>query len=539
MSTASPSPNPTATSSARARWIGLVAISLAVAIIIADSTIVNVSVPSIVDELGLSSTQVQWVQESYTLVFGATILVWGILADRIGRRRMLVIGISVFTVASVAAAFAGSGDLLILTRLVQGLGGAMVLPATLSLVNANFTGRERGIAFAVWGSTIGGMAAVGPLLGGWLTTAYSWRWSFGINVPVGILVVIGAIAFVAESRGPRRRVDVVGALLTTVGFAGIVFGLIEGRSLGWWAVGDPFEIGGWSWPLPISPVPVAFGVAAVVLAWFVARGIRLRRRGVDTLLDFSLFRIATFRDGSIVAAIVSFGEFGIILSLPLWLQNVNGLTALDTGLVLVALAAGSFLASGFAGSTSGRIDPLIVVRIGLAAEIIGVAGIAFVVLPNAGWGWLVPLLFVYGFGVGLATAQLTGVVLQDVPADQSGAGSGVQSTARQLGSALGIALLGTVLFTTTAAQLEQRLTDLGLPAASVTAITDTVVDSAGAAIPALEAQSADAHAAATAAFSVGTAAAAFVAAGGLVAGLAATVALGRDRRRDAASADVP
>ncbi len=528
------------TAAARTRWFGLVAISLAVAIIIADSTIVNVSVPAIVDELGLTSTQVQWVQESYTLVFGATILVWGILADRIGRRRMLIIGITVFTIASIAAAFAPSGDLLILTRLLQGVGGAMVLPATLSLVNANFTGRDRGIAFAVWGSTIGGMAAVGPLLGGWLTTDFSWRWSFGINVPVGVLVVLGALAFVAESKGPHRRIDVLGAILTTIGFAGIVFGLIEGRTLGWWAVADPFVIGDWTWPFSLSPVPVSFAIAVVFLAAFVVRGIVLGRRGVDTLLDFSLFRISTFRDGSAVAAIVSFGEFGIILSLPLWLQNVNGLTALDTGLVLIALAAGSFLASGFAGSMSGRIDPLVIVRIGLIAEIVGVAGIAVVVLPDAGWGWLVPLLFVYGFGVGLATAQLTGVVLQDVPPQQSGAGSGVQSTARQLGSALGIALLGTVLFTATAAQLHDRLTQLELPDQVVTQITDAVVDSAGSAIPGLEATSADVHEAARAAFSVGTAGAAFTAAGGLALGLAATITLGRDRRRtQGAAAAVP
>ena len=178
------------TSVSRRRWVSLVFISFAVALIIVDSTIVNVAIPSIVRDLKISSTQVQWVQESYTLVFAALLLVFGTLADRYGRRRLLLIGVSVFVLASVLAALAPSGDLLIAARVVQGVGGAMVLPTTLSLINATFRSKERGIAFAVWGSTIGGMVAVGPLLGGWLTTDFSWRWAFGINIPLGIAILI-------------------------------------------------------------------------------------------------------------------------------------------------------------------------------------------------------------------------------------------------------------------------------------------------------------------------------------------------------------
>lgn len=187
------------------KWIGLVVISLGVATIIVDSTIVNVAIPSIVADLGITSTQVQWVQESYTLVFAALLLVFGTLADRWGRRRMLIVGVSLFALSSVAAALAPTGDLLILSRVVQGVGGAMVLPTTLSLINATFRGRERAIAFAVWGSTIGGMTAVGPLLGGWLTTDFSWRWAFGINIPLGVIIVVGALLFVDESRQPDGR----------------------------------------------------------------------------------------------------------------------------------------------------------------------------------------------------------------------------------------------------------------------------------------------------------------------------------------------
>lgn len=526
----------------RHRWLGLVVISVAVSLIIVDSTIVNVAIPSVVDDLGITSTQVQWVQESYTLVFAALLLVFGTLADRFGRRRILLIGVAVFALSSVVAALAPSGEVLILSRVVQGLGGAMILPATLSLLNATFTGRERGIAFAVWGSTIGGMAALGPLLGGWLTADFSWRWAFGINLPLGILIIVGALLVVQESRAEhRRRVDVVGAVLSVLLFTSLVFGLIEGRSYGWWTTerGAPDF-----WSLQLSPIPFVFALTFVALVAFIAWGVHRERRGRPTLIAFSLFAITSFRNGNIVALIVSLGEFGVILALPLWLQNVLGYDALQTGFLLLALAGGSFLASGFAGSASGRIAPVWIVRGGLIAEIVGLVVLALVIASDSAWWPLAIGLAVYGFGVGLATAQLTGVVLTDVPVGESGQASGTQSTSRQVGSALGIAILGTVLFTSLGAQLADRLPD-ELPSEVREQVVDLVVDSSGAAIPALEERSPDAADAARDAFSEATRAATFTAVGFLVVGLAATLSLGAgaagERRagREATTVDAP
>jgi len=514
------------------RWAGLVFISIAVSLIIVDSTIVNVAVPSIVEDLGISSTEVQWVQEAYTLVFASFLLVFGSLADRFGRRRLMLIGVVVFALASIAASFAPTGGALIAARLLQGIGGSMILPTTLSLINATFRGRERGIAFAVWGSTIGGMAAVGPLLGGWLTTSFSWRWAFGINIPLGIIIVIGVLLTVAESRSEQRAaIDGVGALLSVLTMAPLVFALIEGRTYGWWTVDSVPTIGAWTWPFSLSPVPIAFAVAVVALVAFIAWGLRRQRRGLSTLLAFDLFRIGSFRNGNIAAAVVSLGEFGIILALPLWLQFVVGFDALQTGLLLLALAIGSFVASGVAGALSGKVAPVWVVRAGLLAEIVGVAGVALTIGPDATWGPLIPFLFVYGLGVGLATAQLTGVVLADVPPAASGQASGTQSTSRQLGAALGVAILGTVLFSTTAGVLAGSLDDRGLPAAQRDQVVSQVVDSAGAAIAGLGRSPAtqDVAADARAAFSDGTRAAAFTAAGFLTLGLVSTVALGRRR----------
>jgi len=517
--------------SEKTRWLGLVFISIAVALIIVDSTIVNVAIPSIVADLGITSTQVQWVQESYTLVFASLLLVFGTLADRYGRRLITILGVVLFAISSVFAALASTGELLILSRLVQGVGGAMILTASLSIINATFRGRERAIAFAVWGSTIGGMAAVGPLLGGWLTTYFSWRWAFGINVPLGIIIIIGILITVAESReqGIPRRVDIVGAVLSVILFASLVFGLIEGRTFGWWLSNEPPDF----WTLDISPVPFVFLLTLVALAAFIAWGLHREKHGKSTMLAFGLLRIPSFRNGNIAALIVSLGEFGLILSLPLWLQNVLGYDALQAGLIILALAIGSFVASGFAGAFGNKISPVTIVRVGILAEIIGIVIVAINITPTAQWWQIVPGVFIYGFGVGLATAQLTSVILKDVPLNQSGQGSGTQSTSRQVGSALGIAILGTILFTSLGANLQDKLDARPeIPAAQATQIVNAVVDSAGGAIAGLDAQSADVAADARQAFSDSTRLGAFAAAGFLALGFLATLRLDSSRRSD-------
>ncbi|WP_084103193.1 MFS transporter [Demequina sp. NBRC 110056] len=518
--------------SGRRRWFALITVSVAVSLIIVDSTIVNVAIPSIVDDLGINSTQVQWVQESYTLVFASLLLVFGVLADRVGRRRIMLIGVVIFAVASVLAALSPNGGMLILARLLQGLGGAMILPTTLSIINATFRGRERGIAFAVWGSTIGGMAAIGPLLGGWLTTDFSWRWAFGINPPIAVAILIAGLLVIDESRAEHRRgTDPVAAVLSVITFGGIVFGLIEGRSLGWWATLD--DAASW-WPLPISPVPVAIAVGVGAGAWFIRRSLVRARRQRPTLIPLDLFTIASFRNGNVAALVVSLGEFGLLLSLPIWLQNVLGYDALATGWILVGLAAGSFVASGAAHALTTRWGAITVVRIGIAAEIVGVVGIGVVARPDSTWPSIVALLVVYGFGVGLATAQLTGVVLAEVPVQESGAASGTQSTARQVGSALGIAILGTVLFVSTAQVLDSRLETQGVPAEQRDQVVTAVVDSAGGAIAGLDGDPATAEAADAAreALTDGTRFAAWTAGGFLMLGLAATLTL---RRRETAT----
>ncbi|MFI1994731.1 DHA2 family efflux MFS transporter permease subunit [Actinoplanes sp. NPDC020271] len=523
----------TAETNTRRRWLGLLVVSLGVAMIIVDATIVNVAVPSIVNGIGATSSDAQWIQESYTLVLAALLLVAGRAADRTGRRRLFTAGVAVFVLGSIGCALAPHPPLLIACRLVQGIGGAMILPTSLSLLNATFTGRERGIAFAVWGSTIGGTAALGPLLGGWLTTEFSWRWAFGINIPLGVLLVVAAPLVLPESREPqsRRGSDAGGAVLSVLTMACLVFALIEGRSYGWWDRIGPVDVAGLSWTAGLSPVPIALALAVAGLVAFLVLERRRNAAGRPVLLDLRLFAVPSFRNGNLVAGVVSLGEFGLLFALPLWLQNVRGYSAFQTGLVLLPLAAGSFVASGLATTVLAARGPIFAVRLGIVLEITGVAGLGLVVAPDTPWWQITPLLFVYGVGVGLATAQITGVVLADVPPEVSGQASGTQSTTRQLGSALGIAVLGTVLFSTLGGHLSSALDERGVPAQERTAVVAAVKTSAGAAIPGLAADPRTAAVAGDAeqALSTATRWTAFTAAGFLLIGLLASARLTRRR----------
>lgn len=466
------------------QWLGLVAVSLGVALIVVDITIVNVILAPIIEDLEVTSVEAQWVQESYAIIFAALLLISGRLSDLHGARKIFLVGLVVFGLTSLVAAVAPNGGLLILARFLQGIGGAMILPTSLALVNATFTGRARGQAFAVWGSTIGAAAAVGPLLGGWLAD-FSWRWAFGINIPLVAVIIAGALRYLPASPRTRGGIDVLGGVLSAIGLGFLAFGLIEGRTYGWLTTVEPLDVGGISWSGGPSPVFVAFIVSALVMVIFWRRQAALSRRDEEPLMDVRLFSIASFRNGNVVTLVVGLGEFGIIAVLPLWLQFALGYSAFQAGLALVALAAGSFCASGASFSMSST--PLTLVRLGLILEAAGLAVLGLIAATDSAW-WLIAIaLFVYGIGVGFATAQVTNIVLVDVPAESAGQGSGIQSASRELGAALGIAVLTTLFFTTITSNLRDSLTGSGVPDAQARELSGVVTDSAGSVIPGLAA----------------------------------------------------
>ena len=468
------------------RWKAMPIIALAVSIIIMDATVVNVVLPVLIRDINLTASDAEWINSVYALVFASLLITVGRIGDIYGRRRLLIVGILLFGVASVLAASSYSGTTLIAARLLQGVGGAMILPATLSTVNALFTGRERGIAFAIWGSTIGGMAAVGPVVGGWLTTDFTWRWAFLINIPIVLIVLVGALVWVPETKDPHveRRVDILGVVLSIAGLGGIVFALIEGQRYGWGVATAPLTIGGFSWTWSVSPVPVSFVLGVVMMTTFVLVERAKARSGEPALLDLSLLRIRSFRYGAIAALIVALGEFGMLFALPLFLQGALGYTALKTGLLILALAIGTFLISGGTAQLTQRFGGRAVVRVGLLLEAIAITGLGFSISLTASAPVLAAWLFLYGAGVGMATAQLTSVILFDVPVAQSGQASGLQSTVRQLGAALGIAVLGTLLVSTLGAATASNLNSVpGLPESAQKQVVSVVKGSAGAAIP--------------------------------------------------------
>ncbi|WP_396445300.1 MFS transporter [Actinomadura sp.] len=470
---------------ARHRVLGMVVISLGVSLIIVDATIVGVLLPRIVADLGLTTTDAEWVTSVYALVFAALLIPFGRAGDLFGRRRMFVLGTAVFAAASVAAALAGDGSALIGARALQGVGASMVLPATLSTLNTVFTGRDRAVAFGVWGSMISGMAALGPLAGGAIAAGGGWRWAFGVNLPLGSLLAAGALWLLPETRRPgagsaRREIDWAGGLLSVLGLGALVCGIIEGQTYGWWTPTRPFAIAGHDWPeTALSPVPVVLALGCVLIAALVVVERSRAAAGRPVMLDLELFRIPNFRRGNLASALINVGELGLLFVLPLFLLGVHGTDPLQISLAILPLAVGAFLSGGYAGRLANKRGAHRVVQIGMVLEVAAVVALALTVSAATGGPQLAPWMLLYGVGLGLTSAQLTNVSLADVPPAQSGQASGTQSTARQVGAALGIAAIGTVFATSLGHAMTDRLADSALPPRERAAVAHDLRESAG------------------------------------------------------------
>ncbi|RRD45693.1 MFS transporter [Tessaracoccus sp. OH4464_COT-324] len=476
------------------KWWSLFTLAAGLAMIVLDGTIVGVALPTIIGDLHLDLAEAQWVNALYAVVFAALLMGFGRLGDLAGRRRLFIGGVVVFVIGSVIAALATSGASLIASRAVQGVGGAMVLPSSLSTVNATFRGRDRAAAFGVWGAVMAGTAAIGPLLGGWLVTMVSWQWIFWVNVPVGVGVVAAALAVVRETRGESDgRFDWLGLLLSVAGFGLLVFAIIEGPSVGWLRPTQDFALFGQIWPadFPVSVALAALLAGAGFVGAFLAWQAHRLRAGHSVILNLALFRIATFSWGNLTAMAVAVGEFALVFVLPLYLVGALGLSALGAGWVLAGMAAGAFLSGGMARHLSARFGAPRVVVLGLALEVLGVGLTATLLSPATSPVLIAVVLAVYGVGLGLASAQLTSTVLGDVPPERSGQASATQSTVRQIGSALGTAVAGSALSAGLGAFLSRRVADVpGLPAGQGAALVEATTASVGGNLSELSAQAA-------------------------------------------------
>jgi EmrB/QacA subfamily drug resistance transporter len=420
------------------RWLGAIVMIVGALMDMIDVTIVNVALPTIRRDLHASATQLEWVVSGYMLAFAAALIVAGNLGDLFGRKRVFLIGVAVFGLASLAAGLSGSGAELIAARVVQGTAAAAMAPQVLATFRAVFAGAERGKAFSIYGAMLGFASAVGLLLGGVLTEAnlfgWSWRAVFFVNVPVAAAALIAGLRFVPETRDAgARRPDVPGGVLLAASLVAIVYPLLEGRQLGWPA---------WVWVL------LAAGVAGLgVLGLLEARRTG-RAGGPAPLLRAGLFRVPAFAAGLGVQLAFAAGLQGFFLALALWLQAGEHFSPLKAGLTAVAFSAGSFVGAPVAVPLAQRYGRRVLASGGalMAAGIAGVSLVASHIGVNGSAWPLVPGLVVCGAGLALLIIPLVNVVLAAVPVEASGGASGLFSTAQQLGGAVGVAVFGTVFF---------------------------------------------------------------------------------------------
>ncbi len=406
------------------KWWTLTAVCIGTFMLLLDITIVNVALPAIQDALKSSFADLQWVVDAYALTLAALLLTAGSLADMFGRRRLWVGGLVVFTGASALCGAAQNPLMLELSRGLQGVGGAVMFSVSLALLANAFTGKERGIAFSVWGAITGLAVAIGPIVGGALVTGLSWRYIFFVNVPFGLVAVALSVAKVVESRNEHaRRPDLAGFVLFSLSLASLVYALIESGISGF---GSTTVIG-------------AFAAAGLLLAAFVV----VEWKVAEPMFDLSLFRLPTFSGGSIAAFGVSAGTFSILLYLVLYLQDVLGYSALQTGLRLLVLSGGILAVSGLAGRLSSKVPVRLLIGPGLALTGIGLLAMRGLDASSS-WTHLVPGLLIAGVGVGFINPPLASTAVGVVSPQRSGMASGINSTFRQVGIATGIALLGTL-----------------------------------------------------------------------------------------------
>lgn len=405
------------------KWLPLVAVSLGTFMLLVDVTIVNVALPDMARGLHTTFAQLQWVIDIYALVLAALMLAVGSVADVIGRRFVYVVGLIVFAVGSLASGLAPNGTLLIVARGVQGVGGAAMYATTIALINSSYHGRDRGIAFGVWGAVSGAAAAAGPILGGVLTAALSWRLIFFVNLPVSVAALAMSIRVLSETRPERRpNVDFAGSATFTLSAAALTYALIRVSSIGWGA----------------TETLIMLAVCLLSAIAFVT----IESRATEPMLDLSLMRNREFVGVMLGAVLLSVAAFAALTYSSLWLQSVLGLGPIPAGLVFVPLSAAALIVSASAGRFLHG-SPRWAIRGGLL--LIGIGSLLQSPLnAHSGWGALIAGLTVIGVGVGLATPTLASAAMSAVPHERGGMAAGAVNTARQLGYGLGIAVLGTI-----------------------------------------------------------------------------------------------
>ncbi|HEY6068114.1 MAG TPA: MFS transporter [Gaiellaceae bacterium] len=418
------------------KWWTLVAVAIGLFMIMLDNTVVNVALPSIRSDLGIGISELEWVVNAYALTFGVLLLSGGKLADLLGRRRIFIVGLVVFTVSSLACGLAGDANVLIAARTVQGIGAALMNPATLSIITATFPPRQRGTAIGIWAGVSALALAFGPIVGGVLTQKLNWSWIFFINIPIGVAGVLAARVFIDESKdsSAEQRLDSPGLLASAIGLFALTFGLIETNHHAWTSA------------LVLS----MFGVAVISLAAFVL--LELHQR--IPMLDLSLFRNRTFAGANAAMLLVGLAMFGIFFFNSLFVQNILGFSAIQAGATFLPMTVMIILVAPLAGRVSDRFGARWLMGIGMVLLSVSLILFGTLTATSTFWG-LLPGLLVGGFGLAITMAPTTSAAMGSVPVDKAGVGSAVINSMRQVGGSIGIAVMGALVAT----QLTTRPSD--------------------------------------------------------------------------------
>jgi EmrB/QacA subfamily drug resistance transporter len=402
----------------------LAIVSVALFMVTLDNLVVTNALVSIREDLGASLEQLEWTVNAYTLSFAVFLLTAAALGDRIGRRTVFVAGLGIFTLASAAAALAPSTEALIAARAVQGLGGAVITPLSLTLLSEAFAAEKRGLALGIWSGVSGLGVALGPVVGGAVVDGFSWQWIFWLNVPIGIALVPVALALLAQSRGPNSTLDIPGVGLASSGLLGVVFGIVRSQALGWTS----------------TTVLVSLGAGLALLAAFVAWELRTPA----PMLPMRFFRNRGFAATNGVSLAMFFGAFGSIFLLAQFFQVAQGYSPLEAGIRTLPWTAMPIFVAPVAGILSDRIGSRPLMATGLALQALALGYLALVTAPDVAYPALVPGFIAAGTGMALVFAPAANAILGSVLPGQAGQASGATNTVREIGGVLGVAVLATV-----------------------------------------------------------------------------------------------
>jgi EmrB/QacA subfamily drug resistance transporter len=409
------------------KWWTLLAVAFGLFMIMLDNTVVNVALPSIRADLGISISELEWVVNGYALTFGVLLLSGGKLADMLGRRRIFIVGLVIFTASSFFCGFANSAGVLIGARVVQGVGAALMNPATLSIITATFPPRQRGTAIGIWAGVSALALAIGPLFGGAITEHISWSWIFYINVPIGILGILAARIFIDESRDmTEQRLDFPGLATSAIALFALTYGLIKSNERGW---GDPLVLG-------------LFAASAVSFAVFVL----LERHQRLPMLDLNLFRNRSFASANTVMFLIGLAMFGTFFFVSLFVQNILGYSPIQAGATFLPMTLFIIFVAPIAGKLADKVGPRALMVPGLT--LVTASLVLFSLQNESSTFWtLLPALLVGGLGMALAMAPTTAAAMHAVPVDKAGVGSAVINSMRQVGGSVGIAVTGAIVAT--------------------------------------------------------------------------------------------